>query len=95
MIAKIYHYYGNFKDKFMIWIGEYPFSVYIRTIWLWNIWGVDRGKLPILHSTWCKNFEYPYRVSSKKDFVNIYSKVCDDTYETKNYWFNKIKTIWW
>ena len=21
----------------------------------------------------------------------IYNKVCNDTYETKNYWFNKIK----
>ena len=52
---------------------------------------VDRGKLPILHSTWCKDFEYPYRVSSKTEFVDIYNKICSDTYETKNYWFNKIK----
>ena len=27
------------------------------------------------------------RVSSKKEFVDIYNKVCNDTYETKNYWF--------
>ena len=42
-------------------------------------------------NTWCKDFEYPYRVSSKTEFIDIYNKVCNDTYETKNYWFNKIK----
>ena len=52
---------------------------------------VDRGKLPIIHSTWCKDFEYPYRVSCKKDFVNIYSSIKDSSYSEKNKWFTLLK----
>ena len=90
--AKIYHYYGNFKDKFYNMDWGISHSAFTSEPFGYGIFeSVDRGKLPILHKTWCKDFEYPYRVSSKKEFVDIYNKVCNDTYETKNYWFNKIK----
>ena len=52
---------------------------------------VDRGKLPILHTSWCKDFEYTYRVSNKNEFEDIYNKICSDSYGTKNHWFNTIK----
>jgi hypothetical protein len=52
---------------------------------------VDRGKLPIIHKTWCKDLEYPYRASSKKEFNDIYSEIITQSYETKLFWFNKIK----
>ena len=90
--AKIYHYYGNFKDKFYDMDWGISHSAFTSEPFGYGIFeAVDRGKLPILHSTWCKGFEYPYRVSSKKEFIDIYNKVCNDTYETKNYWFKKIK----
>jgi hypothetical protein len=53
---------------------------------------VDRGKLPIVHKNWCKDLDYPYRASSKKDFVDIYSKLLETPHETKNKWFNSIKS---
>jgi hypothetical protein len=52
---------------------------------------VDYGKLPILHSTWCKDFEYPYRASSKKEFSDIYTKLINTSYEEKNKWFLSLK----
>ena len=79
------------KINFLIWIGVYLIRIHFRTFGYGIFEAVDRGKLPILHSTWCKDFDYPYRVSSKKEFIDIYNKVCNDTYETKNYWFKKIK----
>jgi hypothetical protein len=54
---------------------------------------VDRGKLPIIHTNWCKDFDYPYRASSKKEFSDIYSEITSQSYETKLFWFNKIKTF--
>ena len=42
-------------------------------------------------NTWCKDFEYPWRVSNKKEFNHIYNNILRETYETKKYWFNKIK----
>ena len=90
--AKIYHYYSNFKDKFFDMDWGISHSAFTSEPFGYGIFeAVDRGKLPILHFTWCKNFEYPYRVSSKTEFVDIYNKICKETYETKNYWFKKIK----
>ena len=69
--AKIYHYYGNFKDKFYDMDWGISHSAFTSEPFGYGIFeAVDRGKLPILHSTWCKDFEYPYRVSSKKEFIN-------------------------
>ena len=80
------------KINSIIWIGEYLIQHLLQNLLdMVFLKAVDRGKLPILHSTWCKDFDYPYRVSSKKEFIDIYNKVCNDTYETKNYWFKKIK----
>ena len=52
---------------------------------------VDRGKLPIIHRDWCKDFEYPYRASSKKEFNHIYSRLKETSYSEKNKWFNLLK----
>ena len=52
---------------------------------------VDRGKLPIIHTLYFKDLEYPYRASSKKEFVDIYNKICNESFETKLHWFNQIK----
>lgn len=89
---KIYHYVSRFKDYFYNMDWGISHSAFTSEPFGYGIFeAVDRGELPILHSTWCKHFEYPYRVSSKTEFVDIYNKICNDTYETKNYWFNKIK----
>ena len=54
---------------------------------------VDYGKLPILHSSWCKEFEYPYRASSKKEFNDIYTKLINTSYEEKNKWFLSLRKM--
>jgi hypothetical protein len=52
---------------------------------------IDYGKLPILHSSWCKKFKYPYRASSKKQFTDIYKRLMDTPYSEKNKWFKSLK----
>jgi hypothetical protein len=67
--SKIYHYDSKFKDMFynMDWgISHSSFSSEPFGYGIFE--AVDRGKLPILHKEWCKDLDYPYRVSSKKEF---------------------------
>ena len=52
---------------------------------------VDKGKLPIIHTSWCKDLNYPYRASSKKEFFDIYTKITNTSHEEKLIWFNTIK----
>ena len=90
--AKIYHYYSNFKEKFYGMDWGISHSAFTYEPFGYGIFeAVDRGKLPILHTSWCKDFEYPYRVSNKNEFEDIYNKICSDSYGTKNHWFNTIK----
>ena len=44
-------------------------------------------------TNWCKDFDYPiWGTSSKKEFVDIYNKICETPYKTKLEWFNKLKS---
>jgi hypothetical protein len=52
---------------------------------------VDWGKLPILHTSWCKDLDYPYRATFKKDFDDIYNRLLTIPYEEKNKWFLYLK----
>ena len=90
--SKIYHYDSKFKDIFYNMDWGISHSAFTSEPFGYSIFeAVDRGKLPILHSTWCKDFKYPYRVSSKKDFVNIYSSIKESSYSEKNKWFILLK----
>jgi hypothetical protein len=90
--SKIYHYNSNFKDKFYNMNWGVSHSAFTSEPFGYSIFeAVDRGKLPIIHKTWCKDLEYPYRASSKKEFNDIYSEIITQSYETKLFWFNKIK----
>ncbi len=90
--SKIYHYNSNFKDKFYNMNWGVSHSAFTSEPFGYSIFeAVDRGKLPIIHKTWCKDLEYPYRASSKKEFNDIYSEIIAQSYETKLFWFNKIK----
>ena len=89
---KIYHYKSQFKDKFYNMDWGISHSAFTNEPFGYGIFeAVDYGKLPILHKTWCKDFEYPYRVSSKKEFKNIYTKLIKTPYSEKNHWFNLLK----
>jgi hypothetical protein len=92
--SKIYHYNSEFKDKFYNMDWGISHSAFTSEPFGYSIFeAVDRGKLPIIHSNWCKDFEYPYRASSKKEFSDIYSEITLQSHETKLFWFNKIKTF--
>ena len=91
--SKIYHYDSTFKDKFYNMDWGVSHSAFTSEPFGYSIFeAVDRGKLPIIHGTWCKDFNYPYRASSKKEFNDIYSEIVSESYETKLFWFNAIKT---
>ena len=92
--SKIYHYNSEFKDKFYNMNWGISHSAFTSEPFGYSIFeAVDRGKLPIIHTNWCKDFDYPYRASSKKEFSDIYSEITSQSYETKLFWFDKIKTF--
>ena len=90
--SKIYHYNSKFKDIFydMDWgISHSCFTVEPFGYGIFE--AVDRGKLPIIHRDWCRDLDYPYRASSKKEFNHIYTKILNSSYEEKNKSFLDIK----
>lgn len=92
--SKLYHYDSTFKDKFYSMDWGISHSAFSSEPFGYSIFeAVDRGKLPIIHKNWCKEFEYPYRVSTKKEFLDIYSKLLETPYDEKCFWFNKIKSF--
>jgi hypothetical protein len=92
--SKIYHYDSQFKDKFYNMDWGISHSAFTSEPFGYSIFeAVDRGKLPIIHSNWCKDLDYPYRASSKKEFNDIYNEITSQSYETKLFWFEKIKSF--
>lgn len=92
--SKVYHYKPEFKEKFYNMDWGISHSCFSSEPFGYGIFeSVDYGKLPILHSTWCKDFEYPYRASSKKEFNDIYTKLINTSYEEKNKWFLSLRKM--
>jgi len=90
--SKIYHYNSKFKDTFYNMDWGISHSCFTSEPFGYSIFeAVDYGKLPILHTSWCKELEYPYRASSKKEFKHIYTKLVNTSYEEKVKWFAQIK----
>ena len=91
--SKIYHYDSSFKDMFYNMDWGVSHSSFTSEPFGYSIFeAVDRGKLPILNINWCKDLEYPYRASSKKEFNDIYSRIIKTPFEEKNKWFAHLKT---
>jgi hypothetical protein len=91
--SKIYHYKSEFKDMFYDMNWGISHSAFTSEPFGYSIFeAVDRGKLPIIHSDWCTDLEYPYRAASKKEFHHIYNKLLEIPYDEKNHWFNSIKS---
>jgi len=91
--VKIYQYDSKFKDNFYNINWGISHSCFTYEPFGYGIFeAVDRGKLPIIHNTWCKDLDYPYRASSKKEFHHIYSKLIETHYDEKLKWFNVIKS---
>jgi len=89
---KVYHYKSEFADKFYGMNWGISHSCFTYEPFGYSIFeAVDRGKLPILHTSWCKDLEYPYRATFKKDFVDIYNRLLETSYEEKNKWFLHLK----
>jgi len=92
--SKVYHYKPEYKDTFYNMDWGISHSAFTSEPFGYSIFeAVDYGKLPILHGTWCPDFEYPYRASTKNEFGDIYNKIVLDTFEEKTKWFNKLKTF--
>ena len=90
--CKIYHYNSKFKDTFYNMDWGISHSCFTSEPFGYSIFeAVDYGKLPILHTSWCTELEYPYRASSKKEFKHIYTKLVNTSYEEKVKWFTQIK----
>lgn len=90
--SKIFHYDSQFSDIFWNMDWGISHSSFTSEPFGYSIFqSVDRGKLPILNGTWCKELEYPYRASNKKEFQHIYNKLLNTPYEEKNKWFLTLK----
>lgn len=91
--SKIYHYKPEFKDMFYDMDWGISHSAFTSEPFGYSIFeAVDEGKLPILHTNWCPNLDYPYRASTKKEFQHIYNKLLETPYDEKNLWFNSLKS---
>ena len=91
--SKIYHYNSEFKDEFYNKDWGISHSCFTNEPFGYGIFeAVDYGKLPILYTSWCKDFEYPYRAKNKKEFVDIYNQLCKEPYSVKKQWFDKLKS---
>lgn len=91
--SKIYHYKPEFKNMFYDMDWGISHSAFTSEPFGYSIFeAVDEGKLPILHTNWCPNLDYPYRASTKKEFQHIYNKLLETPYDEKNLWFNLLKS---
>ena len=91
--SKIYHYKPEFKNMFYDMDWGISHSAFTSEPFGYSIFeAVDEGKLPILHTNWCPNLDYPYRASTKKEFQHIYNKLLETPYDEKNLWFNSLKS---
>ena len=89
---RIYHFKAEFAEKFYNMDWGISHSTFSYEPFGYSIFqAVDWGKLPILHTSWCKDLDYPYRATLKKDFDDIYSKLKETSYEEKNKWFIHLK----
>lgn len=89
---KVYHYNPKYKDTFYNMDWGISHSCFTYEPFGYSIFeAVDYGKLPILHPTWCKNFEYPYRAASQNEFTDIYNRLITESFDIKNKWFNILK----
>lgn len=90
---KTYHYKPEYRDTFYNMDWGISHSCFNNEPFGYGIFeAVDYGKLPILHTTWCKNLNYPYRASTKKEFGDIYRELIDTPYEERNQWFLSLKS---
>jgi len=90
--SKIFHYNSKFSEKFWNMDWGISHSCFTSEPFGYSIFqSVDMGKLPIIHKDWCKDLEYPYRASSKKEFNHIYKRLLNTPFDEKNKWFNYIK----
>ena len=89
---RVYHYKPDFGDNFWSMDWGISHSCFTYEPFGYSIFqAVDWGKLPILHTSWCKDLEYPYRATFKKDFVDIYNRLKQTPFEEKNKWFLHLK----
>lgn len=90
---RMYNFDSNIKDRFYQLDWGVSHSAFTYEPFGYSIFeSVDYGKLPILHKTWCKDFEYKYRASTKVEFGDIYRQIQSDSYEERLEWFTKLKT---
>lgn len=54
---------------------------------------VDYGKLPILHTDWCKDLDYKYRAGTINEFSKIIKRILRDSQEERQIEFDKLKTF--
>ena len=89
---RVYHYDETNKESFYKLNWGVSHSAFTLEPFGYSIFeSVDFGKLPILHKSWCPELEYKYRVSSKKEFQDIYKEIQSDSYEERLVWFTKLK----
>lgn len=52
---------------------------------------VDYGKLPIIHTDWCKEVEYKYRTDTFNGFAKTIKQILKDSHEERLENFNRLK----
>jgi hypothetical protein len=90
--SRIYKFDHKHKNKFYGLDWGISHSCFENEPFGYGIFeAVDWGKLPILHEGWYVPLDYKYKASDIVSFKEIYQTICEDTTETKQFEFEKLK----
>ena len=74
--TKVYKFKYDNLDKFYNLDWGISHSCFVDEPFGYSIFqAVDYGKLPILHTDWCSEYEYPFRASNRKEFNECYNEI--------------------
>jgi len=74
--TKVYKFKYDNLDRFYNLDWGISHSCFVDEPFGYSIFqAVDYGKLPILHTDWCSEYEYPFRASNREEFNECYNEI--------------------
>jgi hypothetical protein len=90
--SKLYKFNHKNKEKFYELDWGVSHSCFESEPFGYGIFeAVDWGKLPILHEKWHVPLDYKYKAYDEQSFAETYEIICNDSYETRLFEFEKLK----
>jgi hypothetical protein len=88
----IYQWDPNIYNMFMTKNWGIFHGAYFKEPFGYSIFqAIDYGKLPIIHTGWCKEVEYKYRTDTFNGFAKTIKQILKDSHEERLKNFNSLK----